>query len=33
MPAAEYLGRPVIDGDRSDLLNVMAGPVIVGLDR
>jgi len=30
MPA-QFLGRPVIDGDRSDLLNVMAGPVIVGL--
>ena len=30
MPA-EFLGRPVIDGDQSDLVNVMAGPVIVGL--
>ena len=28
---AEYLGRPVIDGDLSDLDNVMAGPVVVGL--
>jgi len=27
----EYLGRPVIDGDLSDLDNVMAGPVVVGL--
>lgn len=30
MPA-EYLGRPVIDGDQSDLVNVNAGPVIIGL--
>ena len=30
MPA-EFLGRRVIDGDASDLVNVMAGPVIVGL--
>ncbi len=30
MPA-EFLGRPVIDGDASDLVNVMAGPVVVGL--
>ena len=30
MPS-EYLGRPVIDGDLSDLDNVMAGPVGVGL--
>jgi len=30
MPS-EYLGRPVIDGDLSDLDNVMAGPVVVGL--
>jgi len=28
---AEYLGRPVIDGDLSDLDNVLAGPVVVGL--
>ena len=28
---SEYLGRPVIDGDLSDLDNVMAGPVVVGL--
>jgi len=27
----EYLGRPVIDGDLSDLDNVTAGPVVVGL--
>ena len=27
----EYLGRRVIDGDLSDLDNVMAGPVVVGL--
>ena len=27
----EYLGRPVIDGDLSDLDNVMAGPVVIGL--
>tara|TARA_R100001443_G_scaffold24713_2_gene37138 strand:+ start:838 stop:1527 length:690 start_codon:yes stop_codon:yes gene_type:complete len=26
-----FLGREVIDGDRDDLLNVEAGPVIVGL--
>jgi hypothetical protein len=26
-----YKGRPVIDGDKSDLVNVMAGPVIIGL--
>ena len=30
MPA-EFLGRRVIDGDASDLVNIMAGPVIVGL--
>ena len=30
MPS-EYLGRPVIDGDLSDLDNVMAGPVVIGL--
>jgi hypothetical protein len=28
---SEYLGRPVIDGDLSDLDNVMAGPVVIGL--
>ena len=28
---SEYLGRPVIDGDLSDLDNVIAGPVVVGL--
>jgi len=28
---SEYLGRRVIDGDLSDLDNVMAGPVVVGL--
>ena len=28
---SEYLGRPVIHGDLSDLDNVMAGPVVVGL--
>jgi hypothetical protein len=26
-----YLGRPVIDGDKSDLVNLYSGPVIVGL--
>lgn len=26
-----YLGRPVIDGDKSDIINVNAGPVIIGL--
>ena len=30
MPA-EYRGRPVIDGDRSDILNALAGPVVIGL--
>ena len=30
MPS-EYLGRPVVDGDLSDLDNVMAGPVVIGL--
>ena len=30
MPS-EYLGRRVIDGDLSDLDNVMAGPVVIGL--
>ena len=28
---AEFLGRPVIDGDASDLINSKAGPVIIGL--
>ena len=28
---AQFLGRPVIDGDKSDLINVNAGPVIIGL--
>jgi hypothetical protein len=26
-----FLNRPVIDGDNSDLTNVMAGPVVIGL--
>lgn len=26
-----FLGRPVINGDKSDIINVNAGPVIVGL--
>jgi len=26
-----FLGRPVIDGDKSDLINSKAGPVIIGL--
>ena len=30
MPST-FMGRPVIDGDESDLLNLFAGPVIVGL--
>ena len=30
MPS-EYLDRPVVDGDQSDILNVLAGPVVVGL--
>ena len=30
MPS-EFMGRPVIDGDESDLFNLFAGPVIVGL--
>ena len=30
MPAT-FMGRPVIDGDISDLDNLFAGPVIVGL--
>tara|TARA_A100001015_G_scaffold179675_1_gene199803 strand:- start:158 stop:691 length:534 start_codon:yes stop_codon:yes gene_type:complete len=28
---AEFLGRPVINGDQSDLINSKAGPVILGL--
>lgn len=28
---AEFLGRPVIDGDLSDWQNAIAGPVVVGL--
>ena len=28
---AEFLGRPVINGDNSDLINSKAGPVILGL--
>ena len=28
---SQYLGRDVIDGDKSDIINVNAGPVIVGL--
>lgn len=28
---SEYLGRPVIDGDKSDLVNLYAGPVVIGL--
>ena len=28
---AQFLGRPVIDGDKSDLINSKAGPVIIGL--
>ena len=28
---AEYLGRKVIDGDKSDLINLTAGPVVIGL--
>ena len=28
---AEFLGRPVINGDQSDLVNSKAGPVILGL--
>lgn len=27
----QYLGRPVIDGDKSDIINVNAGPVVIGL--
>lgn len=30
MPS-EYLGRPVVDGDQSDILNVLSGRVVVGL--
>ena len=30
-PNYRFLGRPVIDGDRSDLINLEAGPVIIGL--
>lgn len=30
MPST-FMGRPVIDGDESDLFNLFAGPVIVGL--
>ena len=30
MPS-EYLGRPVVDGDQSDILNVLAGRVVIGL--
>ena len=30
MPAT-FMGRPVIDGDISDLDNLFAGPVVVGL--
>ena len=26
-----FLGRPVVNGDASDYLNVLAGPVVVGL--
>ena len=28
---SEYLGRPVIDGDKSDLVNLFSGPVVIGL--
>ena len=28
---SQYLGRPVIDGDKSDIINVNAGPVVIGL--
>ena len=27
----QYLGRPVIDGDKSDLVNLYAGSVVIGL--
>ena len=30
-PKYRFLGRPVINGDRSDLINLEAGPVIIGL--
>jgi len=30
MPST-FMGRPVIDGDESDLFNLFAGPVVVGL--
>ena len=30
MPS-EYLDRPVVDGDQSDILNVLAGRVVIGL--
>ena len=30
-PSYRFLGRCVIDGDKSDLVNVKAGPVIIGL--
>ena len=30
-PAYRFLGRPVIDGDQSDLINLNAGKVIIGL--
>ena len=30
-PNYRFLGRPVIDGDQSDLINLNAGPVIIGL--
>ena len=30
MPS-QYLGRPVVDGDQSDILNVLAGRVVIGL--
>ena len=28
---SEYLDRPVVDGDQSDILNVLAGRVVIGL--
>lgn len=30
-PNYRFLGRPVIDGDQSDLINLNAGKVIIGL--
>ena len=30
-PNYRFMGRPVIDGDQSDLINLNAGPVIIGL--